>query len=55
MQMAVQALEAFSICSGVNSGLLLNGSTWTRQQMPTPMMAQVGPESVQETQRRRRR
>lgn len=27
MQMAVQALEAFSICSGVNSGLLLNGST----------------------------
>lgn len=28
MQMAVQALEAFSICSGVNSGLLLNGSTW---------------------------
>lgn len=28
MQMAVHALEAFSICSGVNSGLLLKGSTW---------------------------
>lgn len=27
MQIAVQAFEAFSICSGVNSGLLLNGST----------------------------
>lgn len=31
MHIAVHALEAFSICSGVNSGLLLNGSTLLNQ------------------------
>ena len=47
MQIAVQALEAFSICSGVKSGLLLKGSTYLMSSSSGPVKAGQGWGSTQ--------